>query len=248
MLRQGMVESTRITFSIKFWFRTAPLEGARSAISWRSAKSEKPMQPHVSWDRGAKRHAPVQVRPRLSPLNMSLASAAAPVPRAAAATAEGASAGVPRTRPPPTATAPGGKGCAGEGRAGEVHRAEAHAGSAAGAAVCWKAHRIVWQQRCRGLRGEGMRGLRLRPALRRLWLQGARRRRERQQRRVCACRHSSSRRRRGCGDRGRSKGSLGAMEGRMHGRGLGGVGVAGCGSVCAFVQLVTIEGGNCRAG
>ena len=60
---------------MKIFLDTAPVEAANFASPWRSAQAGGLARPYVSWDRGTKRHAPVQVRPYLSRFNASLASA-----------------------------------------------------------------------------------------------------------------------------------------------------------------------------
>ena len=90
MPRHGVVERSRIAFSMKIFLETAPVEAAISASSWKSTNAGGPARTYVSWDRGTKRHAPVPVRPYLFRFDASLASSDTPVPQAAGATAEGA--------------------------------------------------------------------------------------------------------------------------------------------------------------
>ena len=97
MPRHSAVERSRIAFSIKMFWETAPVKAVNSASSWRIAHAGGAARPYVSWDTETKRHAPVPVRPYLSRFNASLASADIPVPQAAAATAEDASGCVTHT-------------------------------------------------------------------------------------------------------------------------------------------------------
>ena len=125
---------------MKMLLETAPVEAAKSAISWRSAKAGGPARPCISWTWGrsgsrlyqygstclASAHCWLQHSPRLQP-HLQRTQAA-----------------VSRTRPPPLA-APGGTG--------RGHRAGDHVGSAAGAVAYQCRRRSVRQQHHQGVRG-----------------------------------------------------------------------------------------------